>query len=69
MHEPGTANLYDHAPVLWATLPIMMSWLMRMWLLSHRGLMTEDPVLYAARDRTSLLAGVALAAVFVIATI
>jgi 4-hydroxybenzoate polyprenyltransferase/phosphoserine phosphatase len=69
VHEPGTANLYDHAPVLWATLPIMMSWLMRMWLLSHRGLMTEDPVLYAARDRTSLLAGVALAAVFVIATI
>ena len=39
---------------------------MRMWLLTVRGLMNDDPILYAARERASLiLAG--LIGVFVVA--
>ena len=69
VNSPSTASLYAHPELLWASLPIMLSWLMRMWLLSHRGLMTEDPVLFAIRDRASLVAWVLLAAVFVAANL
>lgn len=61
----STSGLYDHPSILWAALPIMVSWLMRMWLLSHRGLMTEDPVLFASRDVASLVAVAGVMAVFV----
>ena len=51
---------------LWGALAVLAYWLMRMWLLTTRGVMHDDPILYAARDRTSLfLAG--LIAAFVLA--
>ena len=40
---------------LWGVLGVVSYWLMRMWLITARGLMTEDPILYAARDRVSLM--------------
>jgi hypothetical protein len=44
----------------------MLFWLYRVWLLGSRGEMDDDPVLFALRDRVSLLvgAGVLAAAVF-----
>lgn len=55
------------APVLlWGAMPALSYWIMRMWLLTGRGLMMDDPILYAVGDRASLiLAG--LMAAFVIA--
>ena len=51
---------------LWGAMAVLSYWIMRMWLLTARGLMDDDPILYAARDRASLiLAG--LIAVFVLA--
>ena len=41
-------------------------WIMRMWLLTGRGLMNDDPILYAARERASLILA-SLIAVFVLA--
>jgi hypothetical protein len=41
-------------------------WVMRMWLLTTRGLMNDDPIFYASRERASLILG-ALTAIFVLA--
>ena len=52
------------APVWLWTQPLLISiWLGRIWLLSHRGEMLDDPVNFAVRDRVSwgLVAGVGIA--------
>ena len=54
----GVVELYHHAQRLWLTTPMMILWLSRVWLLASRGLLDEDPVVFALTDRTSLLLGV-----------
>ncbi|WP_162143783.1 UbiA family prenyltransferase [Hellea balneolensis] len=36
---------------------LALYWLMRVWLLAHRGELNDDPVLFAAKDKTSLALG------------
>lgn len=50
---------YAHPEFLWAICVIIAYWLGRAWLITGRGLMNDDPVLFALKDRTSLiLAGI-----------
>lgn len=49
--------LYSNTSVLWLICPLMLYWLTRMWFLARRGQMSEDPVLFAMRDKTSYLVG------------
>jgi 4-hydroxybenzoate polyprenyltransferase len=55
------STLYDRpAQLLWLC-PVVLYWLSRVWLLSGRGELDHDPVLFAIRDRTSwALAAVAV---------
>jgi 4-hydroxybenzoate polyprenyltransferase len=47
--------LYNLPEILWLALPVMLFWITRMWLLTNRGLMHEDPVVFAITDRASLV--------------
>jgi 4-hydroxybenzoate polyprenyltransferase len=47
--------LYEVPEILWFALPVLLFWISRMWLLANRGLMHEDPVIFALKDRTSLI--------------
>ncbi len=49
--------LYDHPAVLWLLCPLLLYWLIRIWLLAHRGQVDDDPVVFAIRDRLSYLVG------------
>jgi 4-hydroxybenzoate polyprenyltransferase/phosphoserine phosphatase len=60
------ATAYASPQWLWGALFVLSYWVMRMWLLTARGRMNDDPILYAARDRASLILG-ALTAAFVLA--
>ena len=66
MIEDHAATTYASPQWLWGALFVLSYWVMRMWLLTARGQMNDDPILYAARDRASLILG-ALTAVFVLA--
>lgn len=59
--------VYDHPQVLWALVPIVLYWITRVWLLTHRGKMHDDPVVFAARDGVSFVLAVLSCAVMVIA--
>ncbi len=39
--------LYRHPGRLWLATPLLAYWTSRMWLLSHRGEMDDDPVAFA----------------------
>jgi 4-hydroxybenzoate polyprenyltransferase len=59
--------LYSHTKGLWLICPLLLYWLSRIWLLTTRGHMPDDPVIFALRDRRSLLIGVLLVIIVVIA--
>jgi 4-hydroxybenzoate polyprenyltransferase/phosphoserine phosphatase len=54
---------YTNPGWLWAEPLLVAVWLGRIWLLSHRGQMQDDPVSFAVRDKTTwgIAAGVAVA--------
>ncbi|WP_293396599.1 UbiA family prenyltransferase, partial [Nevskia sp.] len=45
---------YGDAHTLWLTCPLMLYWISRVWMLSARGRMTDDPIVFALTDRVSL---------------
>ncbi|WP_233809287.1 UbiA family prenyltransferase [Paraburkholderia sp. HP33-1] len=63
INNPVVETLYRHPKVLWGLCPLMLYWITRVWIVSHRGEMHDDPVMFALRDRTSLLIGVLAAIV------
>ena len=50
-------TLYTYPVVIWLILPVLLFWIARIWLLTSRGQMHEDPVIFALRDKTSYVAG------------
>lgn len=59
-----SAALYDEPQLLWLLCPLLLYWISRVWLLTTRGRMHDDPVLFALRDPASLVvAALGLAAV------
>ena len=49
--------LYHHPNRMWLITPLLILWVSRVWLLASRGLLDEDPVVFALSDRMSLLLG------------
>jgi 4-hydroxybenzoate polyprenyltransferase len=58
---------YNHPQWLWVAPAAVFLWTGRIWLLAHRGLMRDDPVVFALTDRTSLLLGAVLGIAFLLA--
>lgn len=48
--------LYNHPQLLWIICPILMCWIGRTLLLAQRGLIDDDPVIFALKDRFSWIA-------------
>ena len=53
--RPAVTALYGHTKALWAICPILLYWVSRMVMVAHRGEMHDDPIVWAARDRVSML--------------
>jgi len=58
-HAPEITLLYPHSGRLLLIAPLLLYWLLRMWLRATRGELNEDPVALAMHDRMSYLIGVA----------
>ena len=69
MNSNEVKILYHNPLILWILCPIFMIWLLRVWLIAHRGNMHDDPIIFMAKDSFSyimfslILAIVLLAAV------
>jgi len=60
-HYPTPAALY-------LVCPVVLYWITRMWFLAQRRELEDDPVVFALRDRISLLAGLITLLLFVVAS-
>ncbi len=53
LNSPEILDRYQHVQLLWGVCPLLMLWVSRIWLKSARGEMTDDPLVFAMRDRMS----------------
>ena len=67
IQSPEVSARYAQHELLWLVCPLLVHWLGRLTLLAGRGAVHDDPVVFAMRDRTSWLTGIAIAAVVVAA--
>jgi hypothetical protein len=64
---PDVVKLYQRPRMLWLSVPLIILWLNRVWLLASRGQLDEDPVAFALTDRMSQVIGVAVVIVALLA--
>lgn len=62
-------SMYPHAEILWLILPLMLFWIMRLWLKISRMEIQDDPLLFAITDRTSWIIAVLVACVALVASL
>ena len=62
----GTVHIARNPAILWALIPVFLFWVIRIWLKAVRGVLHDDPVVFAARDWVSRLAlGIGAAALWI----
>jgi len=55
--NPDVVKLYHQPRLLWLSVPLIILWINRVWLLASRGELNEDPVAFALTDPMSLAIG------------
>ncbi len=63
VNSPAVAALYRSPETLWLIPVFLLFWISRVLLLTQRGEMHDDPVLFAARDRPSILCAALIGAI------
>ncbi len=57
IQDPVSLTLYHSPQWIWGACPILLYWVSRSWMLAHRGQMHDDPMVFAFKDRVSLICG------------
>lgn len=55
VNSPQVSSLYPHPLMLAGVVPLLVLWLGRLWMLSFRDELHEDPVFFVSKDATSLV--------------
>lgn len=63
INNPGVRELYQSPELIAFTIPVLCFWNSWIWLKAARGEMDQDPVMFAVKDRLSLMCGLLFAAV------
>ena len=53
IYSDHVTKLYQQPILLWLVIPVIMYWLSRLWLLTHRGKITYDPIIFMLKDSVS----------------
>lgn len=65
VNSPEVLRLYRTPEAIWLLCCLLLYWISRMWMITHRGDMHDDPIVFALTDGPSLVIG-ALAGAIVI---
>ncbi len=53
MSSETVSRLYSRGGLIWLNCVLLLYWVSHMWLMAHRGRMTDDPLVFALKDRVS----------------
>ena len=67
INSENVSRLYRTPELIWAAIPLLLFWISWMWLQAQRGLMHEDPIVFAIKDKTSVSIAVIFIGIFIIA--
>ncbi len=67
IESSAVAVVYARPKLLWAICPVLLYWISRVWFLTNRGEMDDDPVKFAITDRWSWVCAAAVGAVAAVA--
>ncbi len=68
VNSPEVQKLYNEPRLLLLLCPLFLYWIGRIWMLTHRGELHDDPVVFALRDRVSYHVGGMAVAVLILAS-
>jgi len=57
VNSPEVIALYNSPTILWLIAPLLLFWVLHVWLKAKRGEMTDDPIVFTVKDRTSQVIG------------
>jgi 4-hydroxybenzoate polyprenyltransferase/phosphoserine phosphatase len=66
LNSPEVQLLYAQPEWVWGIVPVMVFWVSWLWLQAHRGEMHDDPLIFAVKDKVSLISGVLFASFLVL---
>ena len=69
IQDGRTSEMYHTPQLIWLACPMLLFWISRAWLISHRGQMHDDPILFAIKDRMSWVVGLYFFITFALAKI
>jgi len=67
LNSENVIKLYRTPEIIWGAVPLMLLWISWMWLKAHRGLMHDDPIVFAIKDKVSILIGALSITILVVA--
>ncbi|HEY9096022.1 MAG TPA: UbiA family prenyltransferase, partial [Hydrogenophaga sp.] len=68
IHSPEVVDLYQTPQLLWLIAPLMLLWVTRLWMVTARGYMDEDPIFFAVKDPETWATGALVAGILTAAT-
>jgi len=69
LNSTSVQALYRSPQLVWGTVPVLLYWVSWVWLKAHRGEMHDDPLVFALRERASLIAGAIFAVILMIGAV
>ena len=60
-------TLYSEPDLLMYVLPLLIFWISWVWIKAHRGKVNGDPIMFAIKDKTSLLVAGLIVTLFLLA--
>lgn len=55
INSPEVIRLYEKPLLLYMVSPLLILWILRLWLKSHRGEMHDDPIVFTMKDKISYI--------------
>lgn len=68
LQSDAVATLYPSAAILWLVIPTMFYWIGNIWIQAGRGTIHDDPIIFALRNRASLISAGLVAVLFISAS-
>lgn len=69
VNSPSVTLLYRRPAVLWGILPLLLYYILRVWIVCGRGQLDVDPIVYTAKSRSTYVIGAMIILLVVVATV
>jgi 4-hydroxybenzoate polyprenyltransferase len=69
INSPEVLELYHSPQILWLIAPLLLLWVTRLWIVTTRGYMDEDPIFFAIKDPETWITAVITGLILVAATV